>query len=286
MTGIFNSDDFPKIGLSRKEVLDSRWKSRRFVTKYDFDYRNFNKLAFVSKVCEILKSEGICLAKLSSVLSDNEFINLGEMFGVLIKENENDAIVNPYISKEFILNVVTNYSGGSSENAKPFLNTHLTLHTECSKRTAPNQPSYLMFMCLAPGTNSFSETVLIPTENIISELSESDKEILKNTYYLDGETPFLRDEDDSEVFSFRDFHPHPMQWRCEHGESTVTIQQVNEVLARMMLAMYKKENCSTIEWEKNLLMIMDNKKFFHGKKSSANCETVEEARHIKRLRII
>lgn len=225
-----------------------------------------------------------CLIKLNQLLSNEEFLAIGKLLGTPIKEFASDPVVAPYIENEVILNIKSNNAIKDNPSSQPFTSRYLTLHTECSRRKAEDQPRYLVFMCCNSGQFSEAKTIMVPTKKIINALTKQEIDTLLHTHYATETPSLLRQENGHFIFSFRDFYPHPMNW-VYTGNDAKTEKEINEVITSLLLKIYDPDNATGIQWEEGLLMILDNRHFFHGKQKGKQIESTN-TRHIKRLRII
>jgi alpha-ketoglutarate-dependent taurine dioxygenase len=233
---------------------------------------------------QYLKENHFCLIKLKKLLTNEEFLAFGTVLGTPIKEFASDKVVAPYIENEVILNIISNNAVKDNPSSQPFTSRYLTLHTECSRRKAEDQPKYLVFMCCNSGHHSEAKTIMIPREKVLKALKPEEIAILKHTHYAQDTPSLIREENDHLIFSFRDFYPEAMNWVYK-GKEEKTEEEINEAITSLLLKMYDPQNANGIAWEKGLIMVLDNRYFFHGKQKSNQIE-LTNTRHIKRLRII
>jgi hypothetical protein len=184
--------------------------------------------------------------------------------------------------------VRSEYGQDAASSDEPFSTKYLSVHTECSRRNREDQPHYIVLMCIEPGGQSASNTVIIPMESVASQLRRQALEVLANTRYLGcaPNSPLVLTQGNSEVFAFRDFLDSPLDWVYDESAHTVAANEVNLAIEELTLALYQPKIQQRIGWTKNSLLIVDNRRFFHGKTAAEGLDAATAPRHLKRLRIV
>lgn len=198
---------------------------------------------------------------------------------------ETDAAVLPYVEHGIMLNLTADAGRTSDASLQPFATNFLTLHTEGSTRPADRQPRYIVLMCCEPGYGTAARTVLVPMAEVRRRLSTRDADLLSRVRYRDAAAmpPLLRDVGGCPVFSFRDFHTQPLEWVLDGEEAEAG--EVDPALRRLLTAMYRPAGSRAVEWQRGMLLAVDNHRFFHGR-TAGDGRVPETPRHLKRLRLL
>ncbi len=234
----------------------------------------------VSTIHEI----GVALIQLDEPLCNDRFIALGSLLGAMIPET--DPAVLPYVERDVILNLVSAHGHTPNVALQPFAANYLSLHTEGSGRPREEQPSYIVLMCCEPGDNTTTaQTVLVPMRTVEQRLAPEHIELLSMIRYRANDRcyPIVRDIDGRRVFAFRDFQANALQWRCTSQEADNA--DVNNAIRNLLAAMYSPDGAYGVSWKRGMLIIIDNRFFFHGRTVAPSSIPVRP-RHLKRLRIL
>ena len=231
-----------------------------------------------------LERDGLALMQFETLPSHKQFKMLGEGIGTLMPET--DPSVQKFVDDSVILNLVSVHSHHQDTALQPFSTDFLSLHTECSARILAEQPRYLMLLCLDAGDDATrAQTVLVPMSAVASGISERALQLLQTTRYrhcLDG--PMIaRSTANGPAFSFRDFRSNQLDWINNH-DNVVNEEEVQEAIRALLSSMYDTGQTQGIHWQRGLLVVFDNFRFFHGRTSGAVVPS-ERKRHLIRLRI-
>ncbi|MEV0238061.1 TauD/TfdA family dioxygenase [Nonomuraea sp. NPDC050786] len=215
-------------------------------------------------------------------LTNEDFLRFGRLLGNLIAET--DPVVQPYVEREFILNLRTERGSTADVFLRPFATSALSLHTEGSGRATGDQPRYIVLMCCEPGADASAATVLVPMDAVSGRLSEEDLYLLSHTRYRGrtGVPTIARRVDHRIVYSFRDFQGTPLEWECAVGSAPSAA--VHAAFRSLLAAMYARQGAYAVQWSRGLLVVIDNFRFFHGR-SSGHSRLSGKPRHLMRLRI-
>jgi len=230
-----------------------------------------------------LRKLGLSVVRLDEPLSDEQFIILASHLGNPIPELA--PAVQPYVTREVILNLVSEHGHTVDPSLQPFATSFLTLHTEGSGRPIQEQPRYIVLMCCDPGDSAVAaQTVLVPMDSVDRRLNAGQIALLAQTRYSQSEnSPWLvRDFCGRRVFSFRDFYEEPLNWAF--AGCVQDAQAINDAILSLLAAMYSADDASGVQWVRGLLVVIDNTFFFHGR-TAGRAETSTRHRHLKRLRI-
>ena len=229
-----------------------------------------------------LHHDGLLVLDLDEPLSNDAFIALGEQLGTLIPET--DPAVEGRVDDGVVLNVVTTEEASADTAIQPFASNALTLHSEGSGRDAAAQPRFVVLMCCDPGEDgAVMSTVLVPMDAVARRLDSHTQAILRALRYRHGTPPpILRTIDGRPVFSFRDFRADPLDWRFT-GDLTAA-DSVSAAVRSLLASMYDPTTAAALTWRRGLMVVIDNRRFFHGRCAARGVGTVHR-RHLKRLRI-
>ncbi|MEO3890696.1 TauD/TfdA family dioxygenase [Nonomuraea sp. B5E05] len=229
-----------------------------------------------------LARTGVALRRFDRPLTNDQYRELGEALGNPMPET--DPAVQPFVEDQVVLNLISSHEETADASLQPFAANYLSLHTESSGRPVPEQPRYLALMCCEPGDDPQAAlTVLTPMERIAQRLAEQDIALLRTTRYRHGDPALrlVRAEDDRLVLSFRDFMSQPLEWI---NEDDVAVPAVNDAIGALLTSMYDPSSAMAVQWEPGLLVVFDNRVFFHGR--TARLRPANHRRHLKRLRIV
>lgn len=231
-----------------------------------------------------LERDGLALMQFEALPSHEQFKLLGEGIGTLMPET--DPSVQPFVDESVILNLISVHSHDQDTTLQPFSTDFLSLHTECSGRTLAEQPRYLMLLCLDTGDDATrAQTVLIPMTAVASGISARGLQLLQTTRYrhcVDG--PMIaRSTANGPAFSFRDFQSNRLDWINE-DDGVTDDEEVQVAIRDLLSSMYDTGQTQGIHWQRGLLFVFDNFRFFHGRTSGAVVPT-KRKRHLIRLRI-
>lgn len=230
-----------------------------------------------------LRESGLAVVKVDQPLTNEQFRAVGAVLGEAIPES--DPTVLPHVEDGTILNLIPEYAQTDDAGRAPFARNFLSLHTESSGRAVAEQPRYIVLMCLSPGDQvTAAQTVLVPMDEVASQLTPRQAAIIANTRYRHNESApmILRTVGGRAVFSFRDFLSQPLHWTHTGTESDP--EQVNEALRTLLVGMYSGDAVVGVHWTPGLLVVLDNTFYFHGRTAASTGDAVRN-RHLKRLRI-
>ena len=230
-----------------------------------------------------LREFGVAVVQLDEPLSTDSFITLGAALGTAMPEL--DPAVLPYVEKNVVLNLVTDFGYTSDVSLQPFASNILTLHTESSGRPVAEQPRYIVLMCCAPGDNgAAAQTVLVPMTAVERQLTSLEIAILSQSKYRNSNGPaIVRVEAGRRVFSFRDFLGQTLE--VAYSGDDLNRDALVATVRRLLASTYAKDAAIGINWTLGMLVIIDNTFFFHGRTMTTN-PTAIRRRHLKRLRIL
>lgn len=226
--------------------------------------------------------EGFALLSTQEPMASDRFIHLAQCFGEPLVEISED--IHSYVDQSVILHVREFFKQAPDKTLEPFSRNAVLAHTENSASPLSRRPSFLIFSCLEAQMDD-SPTFLMPMSGIEAALSETTKDILRQTFYdEEGEElpPIMRLEGGRSIFSYRDFFPHPLQWKC--ADTSRSVEEVNNALCELLTAVYTVP-CIATHWSPGDIMILDNKKFFHAKPVSRSA-SAELRRHLLRIRVV
>lgn len=225
-----------------------------------------------------LAEHGLAGVRLDQPLELADFIRFGEWLGRPIPES--DPSVATFVEQAVVLNLRGEVDSGAVALA-PFTTRELTLHTEGSRRPADGQPRYIVLMCLEPG-DDVAQTLLVPASAVLAALDATVIETLMRTRerVVDGSPPILREEAGTLVFSFRDLGEEPFDW-----ESTATAAEVEAALSALLTACYTVDSVYQSQWRRGDLLVIDNRRWFHGRSGAHRVRAAGRVRHLRRLRI-
>ena len=82
-----------------------------------------------------------------------------------------------------------------------------------------------------------------------------------------------------------DFDREPLDWTCRDSpEPETTVEACNGALAALLSAMYEPSYTYGVHWRRGLLVVLDNRRFFHGR-LFGTAGAGGKRRHLLRLRI-
>ncbi|HSU16581.1 TauD/TfdA family dioxygenase [Longimicrobium sp.] len=237
-----------------------------------------------AEIRDDLRARGLAVVQLDEPVPADRFLALGRLLGTAMPET--DPAVQPQVEQQVILHLVSRHGHTRDVALQPFATQALTLHTESSARPAAAQPRYIVLMCRDPGDDATAaQTVLVPMAEVRARITPEQLALLASTRYRNSASvPFIvRHEEGRVVFSFRDFHEHPLDWA--HAAPDAAADDVNGALRGLLAAMYAPEGATGIHWNRGMLVIMDNTFHFHGRTAGA-VNPSSRPRHLQRLRII
>ncbi|MFJ4963924.1 TauD/TfdA family dioxygenase [Streptomyces sp. NPDC088729] len=233
----------------------------------------------------MVREHGFASARLGSPLPVRQLLQFGSLLGT--PQPETDPAVLPFTEERVVLNLRSVRKRTADPALQPFARDALALHSEGSGRGVAQQPRYIVLMCRAPGGAAAAQTVLVPMAEVASRLDREERRLLTATVYRAGTPPpVLRYEEERPVFSFRDFMGQRLRWRYTPEparEPEPEPERVNAALRRLLAAMYTTR-ASGVRWEAGLLVVVDNRRFFHGR-TAAPASGVG-LRHLQRLRVV
>jgi Taurine catabolism dioxygenase TauD, TfdA family len=238
------------------------------------------------RLAEAVERDGIGLVAFDHPLEDAAFIEFFAPFGAPMPER--DPAVIPFVRREVVLNVVAVQGHVANAALQPFGANDLTLHSEGSGRSEAEQPRYIVLMCCDPGDAiSQARTILVPMADVAARLDPPQRSLLARTRYeRNASGPMiLREVMGRPVFAFRDFKGDPLAWVVPHGIAPADDDPgvVNAALRGLLAAMY----CGAafgLHWTPGLLIVIDNRRFFHGRTAAIGSSPCR--RHLKRLRLV
>ena len=234
-------------------------------------------------ISDELADNGLAVADFDGPLPPDDFIGLGEQLGSVMQER--DPTVQPRVYRGGLLNLVTEIGHTADVAVQPFSTTGLAMHTEASGKPVAEQPRYIALMCLEPGDqDSSAQTVVVAMADIAARLSRDDLAVLEELrYHRNTAGPFIaRQEEGRTVLSFRDFCGDELHWVHEGRSRSAT--EINDVLRRLLAAIYHPGSARVARWRRGRLVVLDNTRFMHGRTAGAR-ETGAIRRHLQRLRI-
>lgn len=229
-------------------------------------------------------SLGIQLADHAAPLADDEFLALGRGLGEPLRED--DPAVQPFVRRNVILDLVSEYGQTDDVRLQPFGTNYITLHTESSARPLEQQPRFIVLMCIDPGERAAdARTIVVPMERVAESLSAEQLDILMRTRYERSrpDAPLARAVDGRVVFAFRDFAGAPLKWAYAGGDASE--EDVNSAIRALLGAMYAPDGALAVRWRAGLVATIDNTRCFHGR-TAASDKPPERPRHLRRLRIL
>lgn len=229
-----------------------------------------------------LNASGLFVAPLSAPLSNEAFIAFGSGLGTLLPET--DPTVRPRTEHDVVLNLVTAHDASADASIQPFASNALTLHSESSGRAAEEQPRYIVLMCCDPGEDGAEmSTVLVSMAHVADRLAADTRERLTAVRYRQGSPPpILRADRGHPVFSFRDFQADTLEWAYDGADGDGPA--VEAALRALLASMYDGGGAIGVAWRPGLLVCIDNRRFFHGRRAARRVGAARR-RHLKRLRI-
>jgi alpha-ketoglutarate-dependent taurine dioxygenase len=251
----------------------------------EFDILVADLIERLDLIHQRIETSGLAYVRTERRLTNDEFLELGRRLGRLIPEHA--EAVQPFVENEYILNLVIQKPATSDADVQPFAENPITLHTESSLRCLADQPRYLVFACVAaPEPGYGGQTILVPMSSVLQRLSERDRLVLRCTRLGldDTRAPILHVRDDRDAFSFRDFGDTPMTLRCAAAAHEVSDGDVRSAIAALLAALYQPAAIGGVHWKENLIVVLDNARFFHGRLYGRGGPQATR-RHLKRLRI-
>lgn len=284
--GIFDPAANPAIAERRGRILFRRkWYPAvgEPATSQGIALRAAGLARDVPAIRKLLNTTGFATVQLDRSLDDGEFIEFGRSFGTLMPESA--AEISDFISRRYILDLQAKLPPGAPTELQPFAEDPLTFHTEGSRRPTAQQPTLLVFQCIVPPVrDQGGQTLLRSAAQVSAMLAASSRAALADmTYDLDGMPPIYRDEGGG-TFSFRDFGDSPTRWRPVGSAGGLAAEEVGAALSDLLLTLYDERYVRGIWWQANGLVLIDNRRFFHGRSSGADGSQVHQ-RHLRRLRI-
>ena len=231
-----------------------------------------------------LRKTGLGVVRFDELLSDEQLITLGSLLGSPMPEL--DPEVQPYVTKEVILNLVSELGRTANPALQPFATTFLSLHSERSGQPVREQCRYIVLMCCDPGdTGMAAQTVLVPMSSVHRGLTGHEIALLAQTRYRRNEKgPFLlRNLDGRPVFSFRDFRADRLEWVFAGADGEAP-PAINAAIQSLLVSMYSGRDAFGVQWAERLLVVIDNTFYFHGR-TAGQGERGKRPRHLKRVRV-
>lgn len=237
--------------------------------------------SFLGTVEANMQMNGFTFVSRSEDITGSKFIAIAQSFGKPLVEDS--AALKDFVDDSVILNIKEVFHSIASNLYHPFSRDVIFAHTENSASTLATRPKLLAFHCVQVEEDD-SPTFLFSMKLIEKQLSSKTKHILQHTFYEDDSElpPLLRYEENKRpIFSFRDFFPAPLRWKC--SVSGVSDTDVNNALSELTDTIYRTR-CIATSWKKNDFLMFDNQQFFHAKPQSLS-QSQELYRHIKRIRL-
>lgn len=226
-----------------------------------------------------IAEHGLGWIQFAEPLADADFAELGRRFGHLMVEDAPD--VQPFVTDQVILNLRQSQLSGRVEEA-PFEAKELLLHTEGSRRPAAQQPRFIVLYCVDAGSDHGSQTVLIPFADVLDRLDVATRELLQVTHDARADqTPHVLEPwGQGLAFSFRDLGDETYLWETPHSPD-----DAQAALDDILQTCYSTGEVYGSHWSPGMLMVIDNRRWFHGRTWSRPAEGSPVPRHLKRLRI-
>lgn len=234
---------------------------------------------------QVLAESGLACVRTERALTNQELISIARWLGRPIPEHA--PAVQPFVEDEFVLNLVMSRSETPDVDLQPFAENPITLHTESSLRSLEEQPRYLIFSCLtAPEPGYGGQTIVVPMPEVHDRLTDRERQILGRTSWASSEDspPILFESEGRPTFSFRDLDRAPVDLRCAIPVEDVSDEDVRSSIAGLLAALYRPEAVRGIHWEADTLVILDNRRFFHGRLFGRGGPGAAR-RHLRRLRV-
>jgi alpha-ketoglutarate-dependent taurine dioxygenase len=225
--------------------------------------------------------DGCAAVQLDRPFATHELLTVGQAWGPPIPEHA--PTTQPFVEAGCILHLVVQWGRTDDVDRQPFSASPILLHTEGSRRPTIDQPRYLLFDCLVPpAPESGGQTVVVRMSDVVAALDTETRAVLSATRYAGtGMPPVLRRVAESDVVCFRDFaHARP-----ELG-TDVDPARVDQAFTALVTALYDPRSMFALPWRSNMLVLLDNRRVFHGR--TAICETPHgwDARHLRRIRTL
>ncbi len=269
------------VGL-RSEMLDPAHAPAPVLPVSPSNERDASELARAR-----LEVDGHCLIRMPDVLSNEGYLRFCAKLGRA--EKEHDPVARPYTDNEVILNLVSETGSTTNPSRQPFSTTGLTLHTESSLRAAGNQPRFIALMCVDPGADpTTARTLLVPMDAVTAGLSVEHQAVLRQMRYRTNTSGpcLMRSGPHGPVFSFRDFGVQECLWSGPlSGPRAAAVDRGNKAISALLTAMYGANDCYGVTWERGLILIIDNQRFFHGRTAGRH-DPSKPPRHLKRQRLL
>ncbi|MGC4807630.1 TauD/TfdA family dioxygenase [Micromonospora sp. DT233] len=266
---------------AREELLDGRELPGLELSPVVAESRRFPEAAADALTAQ-LTTHGLGLVQLDEPLADERFLALGRLLGTAMPET--DPTVQPYVERGVILNLLSEHDRTGDVALQPFATNYLSLHTEGSGRPPAEQPRYIVLMCHDPGDATSARTVLVPMRAVARAMDPASLDTLSRVRYRHDArlAPIVRYDDGRCVFTFRDFLDQPLRW-TSHGPADE--QTVNDAIADLLRAMYSAASAASVHWRAGLVVVIDNRFFFHGRTAGPAVASAHR-RHLRRLRIV
>lgn len=233
-----------------------------------------------------LKATGAAFLQLEEPFNDKSFLCFSQALGE--PEQEHDPVALPHTTEGVILSLTTLHGHAADVSDQPFSTDYLRLHTESSRRAAHRQPRYIVLMCLEPGgEETRAQTLLVPMVDVAARLDADTLTVLKRIRYANSPDapPILRDGPYGPIFSFRDFGEDALAWKSADPEEHVDAETGNAALRALLAALHQGGDWSGVTWQRGLLVVIDNFRYFHGR-SLAGVKPTGTRRVLKRIRIL
>lgn len=229
----------------------------------------------------ILKNNGVVAFKLAVDWNISQFLNLCSTIGTPLPEHALE--VQKFVHDNVVLDVKEVFEQAPDSNMRPFSRDAILAHTENSRAPLATQPNLLAFYCVTAEPQD-SPTYLVNMQDVLTKLEPDDKTILEHVRYAvpNSMSPILSARDGTRFFSFRDFGHEPLLWTSDATQFDE--RRTNLAIERLLEAIYTQPP-TAIQWEPGLLVVFNNKAFFHAK--PANTLSAQKlARHIRRIRLL
>jgi alpha-ketoglutarate-dependent taurine dioxygenase len=242
-------------------------------------------VAAAERLRPAVDAHGLGILHLDRPLTLDEFVGLAERWGEPLTEHA--PTVGRFVERDCVLNIVARWDGSADVDRQPFSTAPILLHTEGSRRPAAHQPRYLLFHCIeAPARESGGQTVVVAMDDVAARLTERARHVLGRVAYAGpGMSPLLRSEGGRAVFSFRDFGREPLAVACDPNLGG---EELEAALGALVEALYDPQVVTGLSWAHNSVLIVDNRRVFHGRTAMPDDQAHEAGqagRWLRRIRV-
>jgi alpha-ketoglutarate-dependent taurine dioxygenase len=223
-----------------------------------------------------LDESGVAQVELDGQLTAGQLIALASGLGD--PQPETSSEVAQFVDEGVVLNLSPALKWSADRAYEPFSWSAVRLHSEGSVRPPSQQPRYIIFQCVEPGSpTTGDQTILVSMADVHQRLSDEQREILASVRlgHREDAAPLLQAS--SPVFCFRDFGADEIRWTC--SKAGVSPGQVVQSMVDLVIAMYTVP-CFGVHWTRHALVTIDNKRFFHGRTRGVGVH-----RHLRRIRV-